>query len=73
MIMVRYSPHFLQELEVLEGRLAIDHLVQDNAERPHIGRSSDFEATHAIRQFDGFGTHVVDRANLSRSVSKPDR
>ena len=57
--------HLLNYGKMLEGRLAVDHLVQDAAEGPDIALATDFEAPHAFRQFNRFRTHVINGADLS--------
>lgn len=51
--------------DVVEWRRAIDHLVQDAAERPGIARAADLQVAHAVAELDGLGAHVVERSNLS--------
>jgi hypothetical protein len=61
---VRDRLHFLVNREVLEWRVAVDHLIKNAAERPHIARPANFEAPHAIGKLDGFWGHVVHSTDL---------
>ena len=44
--------------------MAVDHLIENTAERPYITRPANFEAPHAIGKLDGFRGHVVHGTNL---------
>jgi hypothetical protein len=64
MCCVRDRLHFLVNREVLEWWVTVDHLIKNAAERPHITRSADFEASHAIGKLDGFRGHVIHSTDL---------
>lgn len=70
MVCVWNGFHFLVNIEVLEGWLAIDHLIEDAAEGPDVGGTADFETAHALGELYCLGTHVVDCANLKRGFEE---
>jgi hypothetical protein len=61
--------HFLVDREVLERRMAIDHLIKNAAQGPYVARSANFKASHAVGELDGFRGHIIHGTNLHGFVS----